>query len=129
MSKLYNRIEEMCQQHGISITDMCRESGAPRGSLTDLKMGRTSSLTTNTLTKIATFFNAPMDYFLRNDPAPISNVTDSVILQGNVGNNTVTNGASDLTEQERELLRIFRSLDMRKKTAFLSYGYDLEDGK
>jgi hypothetical protein len=79
--------------------------------------------------RLAEYFGVSVEYLCKNDPAPISNATDFVILQGNVGNNTVINGASDLTEQERELLRIFRSLDMRKKTAILSYGYDLEDGK
>jgi transcriptional regulator with XRE-family HTH domain len=46
---------------------MCRESGAPRGSLTDLKMGRTTNLTTETLSKISTYFGVSIDSILGNE--------------------------------------------------------------
>jgi len=64
MSELYKRIEELCKDKGVTITDMCRASGAPRGSLSDLKMGRTSGLNSNTLSKIATYFGVSVDYLL-----------------------------------------------------------------
>lgn len=64
MSRLYNRIEELCKKKGITITVMCRESGAPRGSLTDLKMDRISTLSADTLTKIASYFGVSVGYLL-----------------------------------------------------------------
>lgn len=64
MSELYKRIEELCKNNGATITDMCRASGAPRGSLSDLKMGRTNGLNSNTLSKIATYFDVSVDYLL-----------------------------------------------------------------
>lgn len=64
MNELYNRIETLCNEANTNITEMCRSSGAPRGSLTDLKMGRTSTLTTNTLSKIASYFGVSVDYLL-----------------------------------------------------------------
>lgn len=64
MSELYKRIEELCKNNGATITDMCRASGAPRGSLSDLKMGRTNGLNSNTLSKIATYFGVSVDYLL-----------------------------------------------------------------
>lgn len=64
MSDLYNRIEELCQKRGTNITAMCKESGAPRGSLTDLKMGRTERLNTTTLSKIGEFFGVSVDFLL-----------------------------------------------------------------
>ena len=64
MSELYKRIEELCKNNGVTITDMCRASGAPRGSLSDLKMGRTNGLNSNTLSKIATHFGVSVDYLL-----------------------------------------------------------------
>lgn len=68
MNDLYNRIEALCDKAGITITAMCRASGASRGSLTDLKMGRVSSLNTTTLAKIATYFGISVDYLLGNMP-------------------------------------------------------------
>ena len=64
MSNLYSRIESLCKQRRINITEMCRASGAPRGSLTDLKKGRTSTLTASTLSKIAAFFSVTIDSLL-----------------------------------------------------------------
>ena len=64
MSDLFLRIEALCKSKGITITDLCRESGASRGSLSDLKQGRKQSLSSATLSKIATFFDVSVDYLL-----------------------------------------------------------------
>lgn len=37
MANLYENIEKLCKQRGVNVTTMCKESGASRGSLTDLK--------------------------------------------------------------------------------------------
>lgn len=67
MSELYNAIEELCKQKGITITTMCKESGASRGSLSDLKVGRKQSLSADTLSKIAEYFSVSVDYLLGKD--------------------------------------------------------------
>ena len=67
MSELYNRIESLCKERGSNITEMCRQSGAPRGSLSDLKAGKTNRLNTTTLGKIATHFGVSVDFLLGNE--------------------------------------------------------------
>lgn len=67
MSELYNRIEDLCKERGTNITAMCKESGAPRGSLTDLKMGRTNRLNTTTLSRISEYFGVTVDFLLGNE--------------------------------------------------------------
>lgn len=67
MSMLYSRIELLCKERGLNVTEMCRKSGAPRGSLTDLKMGRTNGLNSATLSKIAAYFGVTVDYLLGNE--------------------------------------------------------------
>ena len=62
MSDLYERIDQLCKEKGINITTMCKESGASRGSLTDLKSGRKQNLSIETLTKIAVYFGVSVDY-------------------------------------------------------------------
>ena len=137
MSDLYTRIEGLCKERGTNITEMCRASGASRGSLTDLKMGRTSGLNTNTLLRIATHFGITIESLLGTTPAQdfsgsISNVTNSAVVAGNTASHINVNRTETpqeaLSEQEQEVLRIFHSLDMRKKTSVLSYLYELEDG-
>lgn len=74
MSKLYERIDHLCSERHINITTMCKESGASRGSLTDLKVGRKQSLSVETLRKIADYFNVSTDYLLGKEKtsAPLS---------------------------------------------------------
>ena len=133
MNEMYTRIEKLCSERGVNITQMCREADVPRGNLTELKKGRTTVLSSKSLSKIAAYFSVPMDYLLGNTPTHfISGVQGSVVLQGNTGDHISVSRPEQpqeaLSEQEQEVLRIFRSLDMRKKTSVLSYLYELEDG-
>lgn len=66
MSTLYERIDLLCKERGITITEMCRRSGASRSSLTDLKKGRNNGLNSGTLNKIATFFGVSVDYLIND---------------------------------------------------------------
>lgn len=67
MLTLYERIENLCALKGVNITDMCKASGASRGSLTDLKKGRKKTLKAETLAKIASFFEVSVDYLLTGE--------------------------------------------------------------
>ena len=60
----------------------------------------------------------------------ISASENSVIIQGCIGNNIVGNGsinAGQLTEMETEMLRLFRSLNMRQKTEAMACLFRIED--
>lgn len=70
MSDLYKRIESLCKSQKISITTMCKESGASRASLSDLKMGRNQRLSSDTLDKIADYFDTTVDYLLGRTDDP-----------------------------------------------------------
>ena len=70
MSDLYDRIETLCKKHNVSITTVCRQSGASRASLSDLKAGRKQSLSAETLSKLAGWFNVSVDYLLGNENTP-----------------------------------------------------------
>lgn len=58
---LYKRIDSLCRDRRISVTDMCKESGASRGSLGDLKSGKKKTLSVETLSKIAKYFGITID--------------------------------------------------------------------
>ena len=61
MANLYNNIENLCKKRGVNVTTMCRDSGASRGSLSDLKSGRKQTLKYETLEKIANFFEISVE--------------------------------------------------------------------
>ncbi|MCI6959066.1 MAG: helix-turn-helix transcriptional regulator [Oscillospiraceae bacterium] len=70
MSEIYERIESLCKKSGINITIMCKETEVPRSALSDYKAGRTKSLSTATLSKIAVYFGVSVDYLLGNEEKP-----------------------------------------------------------
>lgn len=73
MSDLYNRIEDLCKDSKVSITVMCKEAGVSRASLSDLKVGRKQTLSADTLSKIARYFNVTVDYLLGAEKKPLVN--------------------------------------------------------
>ena len=74
MSELYNLIESLCKEKGTNITAMCKAAKISRAPLTELKMGRSKTLSSATLSKIAAYFDVSIDDLLGNEekPAPES---------------------------------------------------------
>lgn len=60
---MHNKIQFLCDQKGIKIAQLCKEAGIPKSTISDLKNGRTKTLSTQTLKKIANYFNVSLDYF------------------------------------------------------------------
>lgn len=104
MSNLYNRIDELCKEHNESITTMCKQSGASRASLSDLKVGRKQSLSAETLSKIAAHFEVSVDYLLgkENKKAPTEKVSADILDEVDIG---FYNGYKELDEADKEVLR------------------------
>ena len=73
MNNMYYLIDKLCKKNRITVAQMCRGAGVSRGNLSDLKMGRTAALSTKTLTKIAAYFDIPID-FLIADPEDMDKV-------------------------------------------------------
>ena len=74
MNEMYMRIEELCKNNNVSITQMCREADVTRANLTELKKGRTLSLSAKTLDKISEYFGVSSDFLMGREqqkkPAP-----------------------------------------------------------
>lgn len=64
MLPVYDRIESLCKEKGINVTEMCKLSGVSRSVLSDYKTGRKQSISTPNIEKIADFFEVSMDYVL-----------------------------------------------------------------
>ena len=67
MDSLYNRIEDLCKEKGVNITQMCREAKVPRATLSELKMRRTVMLSPKNLEKLSAYFNVSVDTLLGNE--------------------------------------------------------------
>ena len=104
MSNLYNRIEDLCKKNNESITTMCKESGASRASLSDLKVGRKQSLSAETLSKIAVHFGVSVDYLLgkENKKTPTISGERDILDEVDIG---FYQGFKELDEAEKDVLR------------------------
>lgn len=74
MSNLYEKIHALCKDKGINVTIMCRECGASRGALGDLKAGRKQNLSAETLKKISEYFSVSIDYLLGGEAVPTNSL-------------------------------------------------------
>ena len=92
MSELYERIEKLCKDNGTNITQMCKELKISRGSLTDLKTGRSKSLSLSAIAAIAGFFGVPVDSLTASEALP-ENMQFALKRQ-------INDAAQSLTEEE-----------------------------
>ncbi len=60
---MYEKIQTLCDDKGIRPAELSRETGVPKSTLTDLKQGRSKTLSVQNLSKIAQFFGVSVDYF------------------------------------------------------------------
>ena len=64
MNQYYQKISDLCTQSGLTVRKMCTDLNIRQSVLSDLKAGRTKKLSTETLSKIASYFNVSMDDLL-----------------------------------------------------------------
>lgn len=67
MSDLYSNIHALCEKEGIKDGTLCANIGIRRSFLSELKAGRTKSLSAEVLSKIAAYFNVSVDYLLTGE--------------------------------------------------------------
>ena len=67
MSDLYSNIHALCEKEGIKDGTLCASIGIRRSFLSELKAGRTKSLSAEVLSKIASYFNVSVDYLLNGE--------------------------------------------------------------
>lgn len=67
MNIIYERINGLCEQAGITGYRLCKDCGISPSVLTDLKMGRKADLSAHNANKIATYFNVSVAYLLGTD--------------------------------------------------------------
>ncbi len=64
METLYERIQRLCKEKGITGGRMCTELGISKGTITDLKAGRKKGLSAVNAQKIASYLGVTVGYLL-----------------------------------------------------------------
>ena len=87
MENLYSKIVALCEDKKISLAQMAKESGISKNILTELKMGRTKTLSMRSLNKIADYFSVSVDFLTGNseqkEKAPIVSDEDLRLAEFN----------------------------------------------
>lgn len=118
LNEMYNRIESLCKERGINITRMCKEASVTRALLTELKMGRTETLTAKTLSKIASYFNVSVDYLIGAEQK------EKTPAETGGGISFPANERS-INDDEESLLNLYRELNQEGKEKLYGYADDL----
>lgn len=109
MGNLYNIIASLCKENGVKPGTVCSAIGVSRGLITDLKNGRKNGMSAETAQKFADYFGVTVGYLLGKEERP-----------------TVTDGQKEnpdqpeLTEGEKELLKLFRTVPEEYQPLVLS---------
>lgn len=134
--EIANRIKLLSKQQGKSLAEVL--TACNLGVNTVAKINKGADILTLNFAKIADYLDCSVDYLLGRDDTHttgVSHVSNSVVMHTNTGdhvaisNSSMQSNSEDdrLNEQEKELVRTFRTLDMRRKTAALTLLYELED--
>lgn len=130
----------LCKQHGITQKQALADMGF---GVTSNQRWKTGEPSLESLHTIKGYFGVTADSILDTlfaaggQNSINGNITGSAVVQGSSGSTISFNAAAQasnenhdaeqLTEQETELLRIFRSINMKGKTAVMSCAYTEEE--
>lgn len=112
MFNMYNIIENLCKEKGITVTEMCRELKINRSSLSELKQGRAKSLSNDKVIKIAKYFGVTAEY--------ISGEQDNIMVEAH-------NEPIYLDDETREIIDELRTRPEMKILFSVSKNVTKED--
>lgn len=105
MNELYERIAALCSQRDIKPGRMCNDLGISRGNITDLKMGRIESLSSDKLSKISKYFGVTVDYLLTGEQkVKAPTLTDEREIGMDDFEYAFNGEVKELTESDKQLL-------------------------
>lgn len=110
MATVYEMIDALCAEKGISGSKMCDDLGMSRSTLTELRKGRAKTLNLEKASKIARYFGVSVDYLLGNAPKEKTPAEADVTLDDFTY--AMHNESQSLTEENKqkllEMARFFR---------------------
>lgn len=125
-----NRIFALLKEQHKTQTDIAAAIGVRQATVSAWKAQSTNP-SADLIAPIAAYLGVSCDYLCTGEeytPAALD-VKQGIFGNGNNGNVVAIGAAATaapITEFERELLRVYGSLDARRKNALLAYAYQLE---
>ena len=137
----YERLKLLCEEKGIKLTNLIQELGMSSGNMNKWKNGVVPK--GNTLSKLADYFNVSVDYLIgktdeQTNTYHTNNINSNFVQKnGSITFGSVSVGSSSdknsnnisLSNEEIEILDIYRSLNIREKAKFLNMALEIEQEK
>lgn len=124
MSTMYERIEQLCKDNLITITEMCRELKIGRSSLSELGRGRSKKLNATSTVKIANYFSVSPEYLADGIPESVQKHFIPEPQREEIKSSaraTVNDLSKDLRERIEAQITVYECLFSR---SYQSQGYD-----
>jgi len=119
---MYERLENLCEKNGISITKLCVEITGSKGNLSTWKKGNINS---ESLRKIADYFDVSADYLLGRTDSP--SVTGGTYIKNNNNNvNQAINGDVNISagvseKDDKQLFDMIKGLNLVQRSETIVY--------
>lgn len=124
---VYQKIQTLCAERGISITQLASSIGVSSATASGWKTG--AKPRPSTIKKIADYFTVPIDFFLSGESLTTTVAKNNGIIGHTHAPVTIINGSEKiLTSNELELLNIFGELNAICQAKVLVYANELRDG-
>lgn len=115
----YERVIALCKEKGVSRSKMADEIGISRSTPKDWA-DKKSTPQFSTVKKLAEYFGVPVTYLTDGQGLDVQTVQDNHGIIGNTNAPvTIMNGNSHLTEQETELINLFRKMSVIQQAQLL----------
>ncbi len=109
MSEMYKRIEELCRENNITVTQLCRELSITRSCLSELHKGRSETLSAKNTQKIAERFGVSVKYLTEGGSRDIDDELKFALWGGAEG---VTD---EMFEEVRQYAKMVKLREENKK--------------
>lgn len=110
MPKMYETIDALCRAHHTNVTALCRELNIGRSTLTELKQGRTQTLSAGTTSKIAGYFGVSVAYLLGETDVPKSYIASDEEIKF-----ALFGGSEDVTDEMFDEVKAYAQFVKERK--------------
>lgn len=112
---MYERFEELCNKKNVTAYKVCKETGIQTSTISSWKKGRYIPKREK-MSKIASYFDVTVEYLMGEDEEPSE--PTNIISDGQ-------KNESVISDEEIDLLKLFRKLNEEGKSKLLDYADDL----
>ena len=139
----YQIFNQLVQDKGLFLYKISKETNIPKSIVYEWASGKREPVSEYIII-LADYLDISIDYLLGRTEKQsntyysnnINNMNDSSVIQGsNSGSISIKNiehksketQQNDLSKEETEILNIYRSLDVRNRTKFMNFVFEMED--